>query len=139
MEILFQDWTTYSPLVNAVCERPLLNDICPIVCGLCQWYMCDNYVPQWWVEFDDDLSWLFTNRFSATRYMKVKVQLFWEDHKKFCNLPHGFDIYLVIVKTLRKIAQIFVAFSEKLNFKRMGITEILRWIWLFSTNKTKSS
>ena len=24
---------------------------------------CDNYVPQWWVEFDDDLSWLFTKRF----------------------------------------------------------------------------
>ena len=33
------------------------------------------------------------------------------------NLPHGFDIYLVNVKTIRKIAQIFVAFSEKLNFR----------------------
>ena len=33
---------------------------------------CDNYVPQWWVEFNNKLSWLFTNRFSATRYMKVK-------------------------------------------------------------------
>ena len=32
------------------------------------------------------------------------------------NLPHGFDIYLVNVKTMRKIAQIFVTFSEKLNF-----------------------
>ena len=32
------------------------------------------------------------------------------------NLPHGFDIYLVNVKTMRKVAQIFVAFSEKLNF-----------------------
>ena len=41
-----------------------------------------------------ELSWLFTNRFSATRYMKVK---------------------------------------------RMGITEILRRIWLFSANKIKSS
>ena len=28
--------------------------------------------------------------------------------------PYGFDIYLV--KTIRRIAQIFVAFSEKLNF-----------------------
>ena len=54
---------------------------------------CGNYVPQWWVEFDDELSWLFTNRFSATRYMKVK---------------------------------------------RMGITEILKRIWLFSANKAKS-
>ena len=55
---------------------------------------CDNYVPQWWVELDDELSWLLTNRFSATRYMKVK---------------------------------------------RLGIEEILRRIWLFSTNKIKSS
>ena len=22
---------------------------------------CDNYVPQWWVEFDDALNWLFAN------------------------------------------------------------------------------
>ena len=30
------------------------------------------------------------------------------------NLPYGFDIYLV--KTIRQIAQIYVAFSDKLNF-----------------------
>ena len=54
----------------------------------------DNYVPQWWVELDDELSWLFINRLSTTREMKVK---------------------------------------------RMGITEILRRIWLFSANKIKSS
>ena len=34
--------------------------------------------------------------------------------KNLRNLPHGFD--LVGVKTMRKIAQIFVAISEKLNF-----------------------
>ena len=45
-----------------------------------------------------------------------KVQLFWEGYKNLRNLPQGFDIYLVNVKTMRKIAQIFVAFSEKLNF-----------------------
>ena len=45
-----------------------------------------------------------------------KVQLFWEGHKNLHNLSHGFDIYLVNVKTMKKIAQIFVAFSEKLNF-----------------------
>ena len=32
------------------------------------------------------------------------------------NLLHGFDIYLVDAKTMRKMAQIFVAFSEKSNF-----------------------
>ena len=30
-----------------------------------QGMLCDNYVPQWWVEFDDELSWLFTKRFRA--------------------------------------------------------------------------
>ena len=43
---------------------------------------------------DDDLSWLFTNKSSAAKYLKVK---------------------------------------------RIGITEILRRIWLFSANKIKSS
>ena len=32
------------------------------------------------------------------------------------NLSHDIDIYLVNVKTMRKISQIFVAFLEKLNF-----------------------
>ena len=32
------------------------------------------------------------------------------------NHPYGFENYLVNVKTIRKIAQIFVAFSKKLNF-----------------------
>ena len=45
-----------------------------------------------------------------------KVQLFWEGHKNLHNLPFGFEIYLENVKTMRKIVQIFVAFSEKLNF-----------------------
>ena len=36
-------------------------------------------------------------------------------------LPHGFDIYVVNVKSIRKIEQIFVAFSEKLNFKKSVI------------------
>ena len=44
----------------------------------------------------------------------IKVQLFWEGHKNLRNLPHGFDMYLVNVKT------IFVAFSEKLNIKSHG-------------------
>ena len=47
-----------------------------------------------------------------------KVQFFWEGHKNVRNRPYGFEIYLVNVKTIRTIAQIFVAFSEKLNFIR---------------------
>ena len=46
-----------------------------------------------------------------------KVQIFWEGHKNVRNRSYGFEIYLVNVKTIRTIAQIFVAFSEKLNFK----------------------
>ena len=45
-----------------------------------------------------------------------KVQLFWEDHKNVHHPPYGFDVYLVNVKTVRRVAHIFVAFSEKLNF-----------------------
>ena len=38
-------------------------------------------------------------------------------HTKFeKNLPHGFDIYLVNVKTMRKIFSNFVCFSESPNF-----------------------
>ena len=48
--------------------------------------------------------------------MRNKVQLFLEGHKKLCNLPHSFEIYLENLKTMRVIAQIFVVFSEKLNF-----------------------
>ena len=52
--------------------------------------------------------------------ISFKVQLFWEGHKNLRNLPYGFDIYLVNVKTIRQIVQIFVAFSEKLNFTQEG-------------------
>jgi hypothetical protein len=34
------------------------------------------------------------------------------------NRPYGFETYLVNVKTIRTIAQNFVAFSEKLNFNQ---------------------
>ena len=52
-----------------------------------------------------------------------------------CNLPHGFDIYLVNVKTMRKIVQIFVAFSEKLNFTRIQILNGLRQLRLLENPK----
>ena len=38
-----------------------------------------------------------------------------ETHKNVRNRPHGFDIKLNF-KTIRTIAHIFVASSEKLNF-----------------------
>ena len=53
--------------------------------------------------------------------INIKVQLFWEGHK---NHPYGFEIYLVDVKTMKTIAQIFVAFSEKMNFNMND-----KWLW----------
>ena len=53
---------------------------------------------------------------TQTKIFDGKVQLFWEGHKNVHNCPNGFEIYLVTVKTIRTIAHIFVAFSEKLNF-----------------------
>ena len=35
--------------------------------------------------------------------------------------PYGFDIYLVNVKTIKKMAQIFVTFLEKLNFIKSNL------------------
>ena len=51
------------------------------------------------------------------------------------NLPYGFDIYLVSVKTMRKIVQIFVAFSEKLNFTNKNAASEM----ILHTNCTKTS
>ena len=45
-----------------------------------------------------------------------KVQLFWGGHKNVRNCPYGLESYLVNVKSMRTIAQIFVASSDKLNF-----------------------
>ena len=50
-----------------------------------------------------------------------KVQLFWEGRKNVRNRPYGFEIYLVNAKTIRTIVQIFVAFSEKLNFINFSV------------------
>ena len=46
----------------------------------------------------------------------IKVQLFWEGHKNVRNCPYSFEIYVVNIKTITTIVQIFVTFSEKLNF-----------------------
>ena len=38
---------------------------------------CDNYVPQWWVELDDGLSWLFTTSADSVLSDKWKLRK-WE-------------------------------------------------------------
>ena len=48
--------------------------------------------------------------------------------KNLWNLPHGLDVYKYInVQTMMKIVQIFVAFSEKLNFTIQASAQVA-WI-----------
>ena len=37
-------------------------------------HYCDNYVPQWWVELDDGLSWLFTTSADSVLSDKWKLR-----------------------------------------------------------------
>ena len=80
---------------------------------------------------------LATNMKISTRLL-LKVQLFWEGHKNVRNPPYGFEIYSVNIKTLRTIAQIFVALSEKLNFKNIDMIcfSLKKWTtwWKFDAN-----
>ena len=48
--------------------------------------------------------------------MFCKVQLFWEDHKNSVQSSSRFSRYLVMSKPWGRLCQIFVSFSEKLNF-----------------------
>ena len=71
------------------------------------------------VHFDSLKVFVWNSSYTSAfcRKNKILVQdLFWEGHKNLRNLPHGFAVYLVHVKTLKKISQFSVAFSEKLNF-----------------------
>ena len=53
--------------------------------------------------------------------VESKVKLFLEGHKILRNLPYSLDVYWVNLQTMKKI---FLAFSEKLNFKAPLIDEI---------------
>ena len=50
----------------------------------------------------------------------IKVRTFWEAHKNLSNLPHALYIYLVNVKTMRKIFSNFVCFSDSPNFIKLS-------------------
>ena len=55
----------------------------------------------------------------VTQYIKVlkcKVNIFWEGHKNVAQLSLFFWHYLVASNHKWKTSQIFVAFSEYLNF-----------------------
>ena len=51
------------------------------------------------------------------------------------NLPQGFDIYLVNVKTMRKIVQIFVTFSKTYHCTILNTYLLVRADTLISTYK----
>ena len=60
------------------------------------------------------------------------------------NRPYGFEIYLVNVKTMKTIAQIFLAFSEKLNFKQASKSKLVisseatPWCLIYFMSKYKN-
>ena len=70
-----------SDIVNDVWEQDIekiksAHATCEDMCAsLTEWgtlleahknqLQCDNYVPQWWVEINDELSWLFIKRFKT--------------------------------------------------------------------------
>ena len=62
-------WLTYISSKTKMHEMryAFWNDLRPLSTSHSIVDDCDNYVPQWWVELDNELSWLFTNRLSATR------------------------------------------------------------------------
>ena len=51
----------------------------------------------------------------------IKVQILWESHKMLVHLPLFISHYLVASNYKWKMGQIFVAFSEYLNFSRLRI------------------
>ena len=59
---------------------------------------------------------IVNNKYVSDNIHIGKVQLFWEGYKNLRHPPYGFDVYLINVKTIRRRAQFFVAFSERLNF-----------------------
>ena len=65
------------------------------------------------------LFWILVLKDKTVEYLNernIKVLTFWEAHKISCNLTHAFDIYLVNVKSMRKIFSNLVCFSESPNF-----------------------
>ena len=53
-------------------------------------YEWDNYVPQWWVEFSDELIWLFTERFRAFSLICRK----WPNPSQNFCYPHSLNFHL---------------------------------------------
>ena len=70
-----------------------------------------NERPKIKVQFGFRADWRSINRFD-------KVQIFWEENKNLLNLPYGLLSKCQNHKLIRQIAQIFVAFSENLNFMK---------------------
>jgi hypothetical protein len=66
----------------------------------------------------EDIGRLYARKMVNYDLIKLKFSFSEKVIKMLRNSPYGFEIYLENVKTIRTIAQIFVAFSKKLNFNR---------------------
>ena len=54
-----------AAIASLTLHQKLFKKVVPHDQGNLSRGICDNYVPQCWVEFDDESSWLFTKRFRA--------------------------------------------------------------------------
>ena len=67
-----------------------------------------------------------------------KVQILWEGHKIWKNFPSVLTKKLLLlssVKTRRRSFQIFVAFSEKLNFNRTRCRSLVMLYYLYTMRR----
>ena len=68
------------------CFRSCETSICPDEGTYCHtWELCDKHLPQWWVEFDDELSWLIQSFLS---YVQVIATFF----SKFLLFPFSLKV-----------------------------------------------
>ena len=79
---------------------------------------------------------------SCTKFTKFieqsKVQLFRWGRKNLRNLSHGFENYLVKVKTMRKIVHFFVVFSKKLKFTIKSFSTFDYFVYLYFLRGSKN-
>ena len=98
---------------------------------------------QWWVEFNNELSLLFINRFRGTKAGKAPkawaLSKFWVSTCSYKKQPIKKILGRILGLALLKFVMAPLQIQCYLKVRRMGITEILREIWLFSSNNIKSS
>ena len=73
---------------------------------------------KWWLRCSTQkVAFIINDYFKNAHFDNVKVQIFWEGHKSLAHLPLFFWHYLIASNYKWKMGQIFVVFSENMNFR----------------------